>query len=148
MSILELDTLSREAVTFRVVAEPVSKGSVRAFTPKGWARPVLTSTSRGLKSWEWAVRAAALHVISVAWPRGVGVRVETEFILARPQSHPKRRAIEHTKKPDLDKLVRAVLDALTGVAYVDDAQVCRAVIAKRYAGPIEQPGAIVTVGRV
>jgi len=28
-----------------------------------------------------------------------------------------------TTKPDLDKLIRAVFDALTGVAYVDDSQV-------------------------
>jgi Holliday junction resolvase RusA-like endonuclease len=31
----------------------------------------------------------------------------------------------YPKRPDLDKLVRAVLDALTGVCYLDDSQVTR-----------------------
>lgn len=31
----------------------------------------------------------------------------------------------HDDKPDLDKLIRAVLDALTGIVYVDDKRVAR-----------------------
>jgi len=133
-------------VTFRVVAVPVTKGSVRAFTPAGWTRPVLTSTSTGLKAWEHTVREAAARSLEAAAPRTVGIRVELAFILPRPQSHPKRRALAHVRKPDLDKLTRAVLDALTGVAYADDAQVCRLVCDKRYALETEQPGVVVTVG--
>jgi len=146
VSILDLDPLTRRLVTFRAVAVPVTKGSVRAFTPAGWSRPVLTSTSTGLKAWEAVVRHAATEALRETWPRGVGVRVDLAFILPRPQAHPKRRAIAHTKKPDLDKLTRAVLDALTGVAYADDAQVCRMTLDKRYAEPTEQPGVIVAVG--
>lgn len=39
----------------------------------------------------------------------------------------------HSKKPDLDKLVRAVQDALTGIIYKDDGQVCRLTANKNYA---------------
>ena len=39
-------------------------------------------------------------------------------------------------KPDLDKLIRAVLDGLTGVAYVDDAQVTLISASKSY-GSVE-----------
>ena len=35
-------------------------------------------------------------------------------------------------KPDLDKLIRAVLDGLTGVAYVDDSQVILIQATKTY----------------
>lgn len=38
-------------------------------------------------------------------------------------------------KPDLDKLLRAVGDALTGVAYRDDAQIASWVAFKRYGEP-------------
>jgi Holliday junction resolvase RusA-like endonuclease len=44
--------------------------------------------------------------------------------------------------PDLDKLVRAVLDALTAVAYRDDGQVTRITATKEYG----TPGLSVSVG--
>jgi Holliday junction resolvase RusA-like endonuclease len=146
MTILELDALTRRTVTFRVVAVPVTKGSVRAFVPPGTSRAVLTSTSTGLKAWEALIRAAATPVIATLAPRAVGVVVGVEFVLPRPKAHPKTREREHTTKPDLDKLARAVLDALTGIAYADDAQVCALTCRKRYAWISEQPGALVTVG--
>jgi hypothetical protein len=52
---------------------------------------------------------------------------------------------EHVVKPDLDKLVRAVGDALTGILYRDDAQIVSLNASKRFAGlggdgVLEQPG--------
>lgn len=38
---------------------------------------------------------------------------------------------KHTK-PDVDNIAKLVMDALNGVAWVDDAQVCRLVIRKSY----------------
>jgi crossover junction endodeoxyribonuclease RusA len=60
------------------------------------------------------------------------VRVTLAFYLPRPQSLPKR-VTAHVKAPDLDKLTRAVFDALTGVVFHDDAQVVDLVATKRYA---------------
>lgn len=37
-----------------------------------------------------------------------------------------------TKKPDLDKTLRAIKDALTGIVYVDDSQVVVVTIAKEW----------------
>jgi crossover junction endodeoxyribonuclease RusA len=39
---------------------------------------------------------------------------------------------EPSVAPDLDKLVRAVLDGLTAIAYRDDGQVVRLTAAKQY----------------
>jgi Holliday junction resolvase RusA-like endonuclease len=50
-----------------------------------------------------------------------------------------------TVRPDADKLLRAILDALTGVGYADDSQVVQAAIMKAY-GPWER--VTVTIGRV
>lgn len=36
----------------------------------------------------------------------------------------------HTKKPDADNVLKAVLDALNGLAWVDDAQVFSATVRK------------------
>lgn len=141
MSVLELETLKRTRVTFRVASVPVPKGSMRAFVRGG--RPILTSDNVGLKGWEGVVRHQAQQHVHALVPGAVSVGLA--FILPRPPSLPKRVA-QHLKKPDLDKLARAVLDALTGVAFADDAQVTHLGCTKRYQEPTEQPGVVVTVG--
>ena len=61
-----------------------------------------------------------------AGPVAVSVTVWYEI----PQSWTKKRKAEtllkpHTQKPDLDNVVKSILDGLTGVAWEDDAQVSR-----------------------
>ena len=43
------------------------------------------------------------------------------------------RKVFPTKKPDLDNLAKAVLDALNGVAYKDDCQIVTVLSKKNYA---------------
>lgn len=57
------------------------------------------------------------------------VVMSLQFILPKPKSV---KRDEPFVKPDLDKLVRAVGDALTGVAFIDDAQVTDTISSKRY----------------
>jgi Holliday junction resolvase RusA-like endonuclease len=42
-------------------------------------------------------------------------------------------------------MLRAVEDAMTGIAWIDDAQIVRQVVTKRYAEGADKPGALVTV---
>jgi len=62
------------------------------------------------------------------------------FQFVRPKSHYTAKgalrdaAPRHVGKPDIDKLCRAVLDALTGIAYADDSQVVALDASKVY-GP-------------
>ena len=58
------------------------------------------------------------------------VAVEVAFFLPRGKTVKRKQP---AVKPDLDKLVRAVLDALTGYCYKDDGQVVRVVAVKEYA---------------
>ena len=67
------------------------------------------------------------------------VGIELIFSIARPKTVKRRRP--HVR-PDLDKYIRAALDALTGIAYGDDEQVCKIVAEKVYS-PV--PGLFVTV---
>ncbi len=60
------------------------------------------------------------------------VRVGLMFLLPRPKTV--ARAYPTSKYDgDLDKLMRAILDSMTGVVYRDDSQVVSAPVDKRYA---------------
>lgn len=91
---------------------------------------VLHDNADELKVWRGAIAAAAGPSFARPWSGPVQVAMLTLF--HRPQGHrgetgkllASGRARPYpTVKPDADKLERAVLDALTGVAWVDDAQV-------------------------
>lgn len=77
------------------------------------------------------------------------IEMQLVFIFPRSKSQtwknkPMHR-MEHTKKPDLDNLEKAILDALNGVAWVDDSQVCRVLKEKLIASGDESPRAIVRI---
>jgi crossover junction endodeoxyribonuclease RusA len=58
-----------------------------------------------------------------------GVELSLVFTLNKPKTVTR---LEPFKRPDIDKLCRAVLDALTGVAYEDDQQVTKLTAVKEY----------------
>lgn len=67
------------------------------------------------------------------------VSIDVTFWFARPKSHfttkgNRSASYRHryTKKPDIDKLTRSVLDALTGIVYRDDSQVDYVLAQKKY----------------
>lgn len=97
---------------------------MRAFMPKGRKFPVVTSDNKKLKSFRQEVAKAAIAAMAgrELAARGTPVRMNLDFYFARPNSLPKR-VTEKTTKPDVDKLLRAVFDALRGIVYRDDAQV-------------------------
>lgn len=72
------------------------------------------------------------------------VAVELAFVMPRPKQTPKRTP-PAVKRPDIDKLTRAVLDAITGIWIADDSHVTSLHATKRLADPGEQPGCGVTV---
>jgi crossover junction endodeoxyribonuclease RusA len=130
-------------VTFRAAGIPAPKGSVKAFLPPGWSRPVLTSDAKGLRGWAAVVRSEAQRHVHALYPGAVACWLD--FALPRPKALPKRGTKPHVSRPDVDKLARAILDALTGVAWPDDSRVIELHATKRYARLLEQPGVIVTL---
>jgi len=51
----------------------------------------------------------------------------------------------YAKKPDVDNIVKVVLDALNGLAFEDDKQVCEIRMSKKYAFSDESEGVTVTI---
>lgn len=69
----------------------------------------------------------------------IPIAVNLVFGMPIPKSTPKSRKaamlekiVQHTKKPDLDNLQKAVLDALNGTAWEDDSQIVRITAKKEY----------------
>lgn len=68
------------------------------------------------KAWREAVRAESLAAFPRLDPLGGPLRLLVTFVPSeRPKSHPKRTETWPTARPDVDKLLRAVGDALTHV---------------------------------
>ena len=127
----------RSRVTFTVYGIPVPQGSMKAFIPKGWKRAVITSDNMRTKPWKTEVTGAARDAIGrgpLVRPIEGPVAIDIEFYLPRPKAAPKRITYPG-KKPDLDKLVRAILDALTNAGvWKDDSQVVAVIATKSFAG--------------
>jgi crossover junction endodeoxyribonuclease RusA len=128
---------------FEAVGDPVSQGSMRAFMVAG--RPIVTHT-KGVKlnEWRdiigWAARDAVKEVH--AGPITVGA----VFWFLRPASVSAKKRPYMTVKPDIDKVTRALLDALTGIVFRDDSQVVKLDVQKRYCDEnVKQPGVAVTI---
>lgn len=104
---------------FFVRGIPVPQGSHKAFIVNG--RAVVTSVNnKALKPWRKAIATAAREVV-LPVEKSTPMRVEVTFVFERPGSVRRSRP---TVRPDVDKLARAVLDALTEAgAFPDDSQV-------------------------
>jgi crossover junction endodeoxyribonuclease RusA len=116
---------------FVVYGKPEPQGSMKAFVVRG--RPIITSDNTSLKPWRQQVALAALAQMKGGTPHDGAVEMQIDFYFDRPKSV-KKTALKITR-PDIDKLERAVLDALTGIAYKDDAQVVKVTKTKQYGSP-------------
>ncbi len=131
-------------VSFNVLGTPVTQGSSKAFVVG--RRAIVTHNKRQpLMDWRNAIAEEARRAAGGEFaPRGEAVRISAIFRLQRPKSAPKK-VIYPTTRPDADKLLRALGDALKAVLYADDSQVVKLSIEKRFANPDEAPGVTVWV---
>jgi crossover junction endodeoxyribonuclease RusA len=151
------------AVSCWVAGVPAPQGSKRALGRRGgFGKVVMVESSKQVKPWREKVRQAFLarpHGASVltSFPKGTPVIVKIVFVLPRTVAMKLKSSVEcpMVQKPDVDKLARAVLDAISrpkdgrwaGV-YADDSQVVACYAYKRRGEPGETPGAMIHVERM
>lgn len=125
--------------TFTISGRCPTKGSTRSFVNPKTGRVVTLADNKTLKQWtiDARVQARLAKVPMIYKPFGVAMDVRVEFL--KPKT---AKQTAPTVRPDVDKLLRAVLDALTNVAYQDDSQVVAVTTTKAY-GPSER--VIVTI---
>ena len=133
-----------KSLDFTVLGRPVTQGSLRAFKSPKTGQVVVTHDRAGeLRSWRHdiaTVARAARDQDGTGW-NGVAIEplcVWLTFEFTRPPSHLGARGdvlpsrARDLPGPDLDKLVRAALDGMTGTLYDDDKRVAQIITQKRY----------------
>jgi len=111
----------------------------------------MRETNQRLRPWRSLVTDAALATNTPLINHPVSISITFRFL--RPKGHynksglsPKAPAhLTSRLKGDIDKLSRAVLDALTGSLLHDDSQVVQLAAHKRYCTAEEKPGALITI---
>lgn len=134
---------------FRVAGIPVPQGSMSGYV-RGGHVAITDQKTKKLKPWREAIRQDALRVAGQAWqPLEGPVRVHLEFALPKPSSAPKTRRTWPVKSRsgDIDKLTRAVFDALTDAGiWRDDSQVTDLFARKDFVGRGQvSPGVVITI---
>ncbi len=145
-------------LSFWVSGVPATQGSKRVAVSRAGYAYMFEATSRTLKPWRESIVSAAMLAVMPAdvvrrraFPMVGAVHVELGFVLPRAKSNRDPYPVG-ARTGDIDKLARAVLDALaerTGAGvFVNDSQVKTLNLDKRYARPGEEPGVSVSVRTV
>lgn len=137
-------------VTFFVPGKPAPQGSKR-HVGKG----ILIESSKAVGPWRERVALAAAEApcdLAAYGPpmfaAGEPLYVRLAFVMPRPASAGKKTTPPAVKRPDVDKLARAILDAITDVLIHDDSAVVDLHAHKRMAELDEAPGVHVTISTV
>lgn len=142
-------------IKFCILGKPQTAGSKRAFPlkrrdgspvlrPNGTQAIAMVDDNPETKNWQRAVAEAAREAYQGELLTGPLAAVFT-FYRVRPRGHYGSGRNAHVlkesapkypaTKPDALKQARAIEDALTGVLYVDDAQIVREFLAKEWGEP-------------
>jgi Holliday junction resolvase RusA-like endonuclease len=130
---------------FFVAGIPAPKGSTRGFPfRRKNGKLGVSTTNANPKTADWqqrvATEAQALGLPCCSGP----VEMTLTFVLPKPKYLLAKKyagkVVRPIKKLDLDKLIRAVLDGMTGILYQDDGQVWAVNATKQYADGIEPCG--------
>ena len=113
--------------TCEIPIDPVAKG-----------RPKITRHGRAYtpektRSFETAVKLFLKKEFRGKKPYSQALTVSLVFHVKRPKSVSATKRPLPTVKPDIDNLVKGVLDCLNGIVIEDDAQVVSLAAEKRYA---------------
>ena len=126
--------------------DPATQGSKRHV-----GNGIMRETNLRLPAWRSLVSNAALATNLPLISHPVSISITFRFLRAKGHFNksgltPKAPIhLTSKQKGDIDKLSRAILDALTGTLLLDDSQVVELSAQKRYCIQEEKPGALITI---
>jgi len=132
-------------IRFTVFGKAEPAGSKRAFSRPGMRFPVVVDANPKAKGWKSQVAVEAGKAMAGKRLLTGAVALQIVVFRPRPKGHygtgKNAGVLKHSSpdypdtKPDLTKLVRGTEDALRGIVWRDDAQVCRQQTGKLYGEP-------------
>lgn len=132
-----MNTATDTTLRFFTPGLPAPQGSKKGFSRIGTTSVQMVESSKSLKPWREDIRKAAVTAAEdQQWTAPDAAAIGLTFWMPRPKSHPKTRRTIHTTRPDVDKLTRGVLDALTAAGVIrDDSTVVKVSAVKCYVHP-------------
>ncbi len=121
---------------FTVMGEAVGKGRPK-FARRG--NFVTAYTPAKTKDYEALVQEAATKAMRGVAPCSGSIQVNMQIYVEPPKSWSKIKRnsallgdIKPSTKPDIDNVIKGVFDAMNGIVFLDDKQICSLSVAKAY----------------
>ncbi len=142
--------MAQKSFSFVVPGIPVAQPRQRLTVRTVSGRPLAinyTPAKSPVNQFKALCRMAAAKAYRGA-PLTTAVAIEVTFVFPRPKSVRKKDGsarLPHVSRPDLDNVLKSLLDALSGVTFLDDSQVHVARVEKWKAAATEQPHTLVRI---
>lgn len=147
------------SIQFTVNGRPLTQGSMTPMRNRHTGK-MFMQHKKGLVEWRHLIGDVAFNKMKEGYHSVTSgpVRVHVQALMVRPKKHYRTgkyshilrddAPMYHIQAPDGDKLMRAVMDALTDIVYRDDSQVFDEHLVKEWIGRDETPGIIVSVSMI
>lgn len=127
------------SICFTVPGKPQGKARARTgYNPK--TKQVMSHTPDKTVLYENFIKTRYMQVTDKSFDNGQPLSISIVACFEPIKSTSKKQRefmlqnkVRPTKKPDIDNIIKAVLDALNGIAYKDDTQVVQVMAQKKYA---------------
>lgn len=136
-------------IKITIPGSPIGKGRPKFSTFGGYPKAY---TPQKTANYENLVKMAFQASGSKGYDKGIQLRAEITAYFPIPKSTSNKKRFEmlhgvimHTKKPDADNVAKSILDALNGLAFYDDSQICELGVCKMYS---DEPRAEVTIREI
>lgn len=136
-------------IKITIPGSPIGKGRPKFSTFGGYPKAY---TPQKTVNYENLVKMAFQASGSKGYDKGIQLRAEITAYFPIPKSTSNNKRFEmlygvimHTKKPDADNVAKSILDALNGLAFYDDSQICELRVCKMYS---DEPRAEVTIREI
>ena len=127
-----------QKLMFEILGSPIGQGRPKFSTINGHAKAYDPEKSRNYKAYVRLLATQAMKDSGFTMIKGPCVlRIDAYFEVPKSKSKKFREAalsgLEYpTKKPDIDNIIKAIQDALNGLAYKDDALIVKLGVVKLY----------------